>query len=57
MQNEEYIKSSNTHSLNDITTEINYYIFHMIEDPIKQHISLYKIDKVTNDISEQELTY
>ena len=55
MYNKEYRKNSNTYSLYDTITEINYYIFHVIEDPLKQHISSYKIDKATNDITEQEL--
>ena len=55
MLNEEYLKNSNTHSLNNIVDKINYYIVYMIEDPIKQYISSYKIDKATNDITKQDL--
>ena len=41
-----------THSLNDIVDKINYYIFHAIENPIKQYISSYKIDKASNNTTE-----
>ena len=51
------LKNGNTHSLNDIIEEINYYIFNAIENPIKQYISSYEIDKVTNNIVKQELIY
>ena len=57
MYNKEYLKNSNTYSLYDTIDKINYYIFHVIEDPLKQHISSYKIDKVTNDITGKELLY
>ena len=49
------LKNSNTHSLNDIIDEINYYIVHVIKDLIKQYINSYKIDKSTNNITDQEL--
>ena len=52
MQDKEYIKNNNTHFLNDFVDKINFYIFHMIEDQIKQYISLYKSDKMTNSIIE-----
>ena len=50
-------KSSNTYSLDDIIEEINYYIFYVNKNPIKQYISLYEIDKTINNIVEQELIY
>ena len=43
------------YSLNDTVNKINYYKFYMKEDPIKQYISSYKINKATNDITKQDL--
>ena len=45
-------KNSNSHSLNNIVEKINYYIFHVIRNPMKQYISSYEIDKATNNIVE-----